>query len=126
LHNPPSTILLVEDDAQIRDALVAWFSALGYRIVGVGDSAECFRVLKNSRIRVDLLISDVDLPEMSGPELARKLKRSHPNIRVLFISGRAPDRPTETAIKDLEAVFLRKPFSTGVLTRTVESILKAR
>lgn len=117
-------ILVVEDDPLVRVFLENALSQLGYKVVTVGDAGDALALLGTHSV-VDLLVADVVLPRgMSGRELAVKLKDTHPDLAVLFISG----FPDETAIPDgvAYAPALKKPFQVQDLAKRIRAALDAR
>ncbi len=113
------TILIVEDQpatAQItRILLESW----GYKVLEVHSPADAIEVFERQGHEVDLLLSDVIMPEMSGPQLADELVRRNPGLRVIFMSG----YPNEELLKRESAAFLPKPFNPASLSRIVRKEL---
>jgi PAS domain S-box-containing protein len=113
-------ILLVEDQSRVRELTRLALASIGYTILEASDGAEALRVAERHRGGIDLLVTDVVMPEMSGPDLRAKLGEARPKMRVLFVSGHA-DR---TKYGDLRP-FLQKPYTTDVLAARVREILDA-
>ena len=115
------TILVVEDQpatAQItRILLESW----GYRVLEAHGGAEALDVFENHREQIQLVLSDVLMPEMSGPHLARELQRRRPDLRVIFMSG----YPNDELIQR-ETAFLPKPFNPASLSRIIRKELDRR
>ncbi|MBI4637645.1 MAG: response regulator [Candidatus Rokubacteria bacterium] len=123
---PPSagaeTVLVVDDQAEVRELIrdvleLHWYTVLEAR---QGDEA---LALGGRRDPIDLLITDVVMPGMSGQELARRLTSSHPVLKVLYISGHGDDALDEQGVRQAESVLLRKPFSVDSLARKVREVL---
>ncbi|HUJ33024.1 MAG TPA: ATP-binding protein [Candidatus Acidoferrum sp.] len=119
----PRTILLVEDEASLRKLTQRTLKEMGYVVLEAANAADAIEVAKQTRSPIDLLLTDVIMPGMSGGELARKMCPEDPHLRVLFMSGY-----TDGAIEDRGAlppgfVVLRKPFTRDTLLRTVEGAL---
>ncbi|KAB2892894.1 MAG: PAS domain-containing protein, partial [Kofleriaceae bacterium] len=117
------TLLLVEDDARVRESLAHTLHGVGYNVVEAADGAAALRVLDSVTGAVDAIITDVVMPIMGGRELARRARLLLPDLRVLFISGHAPN-VVEDAFGADEA-FLAKPFEPAALLRRVRELLDA-
>ncbi len=118
----PRAILLVEDDGAVRSAGARMLRALGHRVTECAHPAEARAIWRSSAGEIDVVVSDVILPGVTGPRLVAELLASHP-VRVLFISGYLDD-----ALKDplLErAAFLPKPFSPQELEAKLAAVLAA-
>jgi len=114
-------VLLVEDQAALRRALADGLRELGYDVVTAGDAEEALELCRAEQ-RVDLLVTDLQLPRMSGNSLAARLYESRPTLKVLFMSGRAADADVEGALPGGVA-FLAKPFSLDQLAARVATLL---
>ena len=115
---PGARILLVEDDPRVRAATVGALEDLGYDPVACEDGASALREFDQAEY--DLVISDVIMPEMSGPELIKILRQKRPGIAVLFVTGYVGESETD----DLAgSEFLRKPFTVGALSSSVAAAL---
>lgn len=118
------TILLVEDHADVRDLVCRTLQRFGYRVL-TADSAEAAPDLcKREGNTVDLLITDVVLPGLSGPALADQLKAQWPQLRTLLISGYT-DSIVRCEIVDGRRLFLQKPFTPEALARKVRMVLNS-
>ena len=113
------TILLVEDEPLVRELSRDMLERQGYRVVLAADAKEAERMSANSG-SFDLLITDAVMPSITGVELARRIRASHPGLKVLFISGYT-NEPAETSGEG--AAFLQKPFSADSLGRKIRQIL---
>lgn len=109
-------VLVVDDDADVREFLTDAVSALGHDVVAAADGREALRVLGTER--VDLLLADFSMPQMDGAELARHALALRPDLKVVFASGH-PDADAFHAATGREAVVLRKPFDIETLRRTL-------
>ncbi len=122
------TILLVEDDDPVRDLIVAILQPLGYQVIAVDSAAEAIRCWRSAaastsaRPPIDLLITDVRMPGMKGPELVEMLRKEESALKVLFISGCA-DVENGGDGELTGASLLSKPFSPDALVRKVREIL---
>ena len=102
-------VLLVDDDAEVRLAVDRQLSALGFDVVVVSSGADAMRVAEED-LRIDVLLTELRLPDIDGRELAWSLGQKRPFVRVAFMGRDAPDEL-------LGAPFLRKPFTTNALSR---------
>jgi PAS domain S-box-containing protein len=118
-----ATILLVEDQAELRSLAGTSLESHGYRIVPAADAQEALQLAEQMGGAIDLLLTDVIMPGMSGPELARKLLESHPDVPVLFISGYTGDDKLAEGRLPAGADLLPKPFGPEELRQRVEDAL---
>lgn len=116
------TILLVEDEPLVRELSRDMLERQGYQVVLASDAKEAERISATAG-SFDLLITDAVMPSISGVELARRIRASHPGMKVLFISGYS-DQPGERDQTAAEgAAFLQKPFSADSLGRKIRQVL---
>ena len=116
------TVLVVEDQEDVRGYVVTVLKAYGYQVVQAADAGEA--LLLCERERIDLLLTDVVMPHVSGPELANRLKTRRPGIQVLFMSGYTDDRIANQGNLDKVANFIQKPFRPEDLARKVRAALE--
>ncbi len=117
------TLLVVEDDALVRESLAHILHGAGYNVVEAADGSAALRVLDSVTGTVDAIVTDVVMPIMGGRELARRARLLIPDLRVLFISGHAPN-----VVEDgfgADEAFLAKPFEPAALLRRVRELLDA-
>jgi PAS domain S-box-containing protein len=115
------TVLMVEDDDTLRELLGDALSARGYRVLVARDGADGLK-LAAEEPSIDLVLSDVVMPRMNGPAMARSLKRTHPRARLLFMSGYTADAfANEPELA--QSPVLAKPFAIDELIRMVRSVL---
>jgi PAS domain S-box-containing protein len=117
------TVLVAEDDDTLLKVVVKTLQAGGYSVVGFSDPLEALRCTTAGGVRIDLLIADMVMPEMSGTQLAAAVLERLPSTKVLFISGYAAQAQGEIGISVEGDGFLAKPFSLKELNRTVRKIL---
>ena len=115
------TILVVEDDAQVRAYVTKVLRMRGYRVVDCGRGAQALAIAAEER--PDLLLSDVVMPEIAGPELSRLISEIVPEIAVLFISGYAEHEIVHRGIVKSDISLLTKPFSADSLAHAVRECL---
>src|SRR5262249_35062812 len=117
------TILLVEDDDALREMTREMLALYGYRVIDARHPGEALLVAERRPDRMDLLVTDVVMPQMNGRELAERLLELRPNLRVLYISGYADDALIHRAGMNGEVRFLAKPFSADALADRVRAAL---
>ena len=115
------TILLVEDEPLIRELSRDMLERQGYRVILASNAKEAEQ-LSGSAGSFDLLITDVVMPNITGAELARRLRAANPGLKVLFISGYAEDPPARDEVGAEGAAFLQKPFSADSLGRKIRQM----
>jgi two-component system cell cycle sensor histidine kinase/response regulator CckA len=118
-------ILLVEDQDAVRTFARHVLLAEGYTLLEARDGEEAFRVAQQRQGPIHLLLTDVVMPRMSGPQLADLVARDRPELRVLFMSGNADEAFTRHGVSQVEAAFLQKPFNPVCLARKVREVLDA-
>jgi two-component system, cell cycle sensor histidine kinase and response regulator CckA len=116
------TVLLVEDEEQVRDVTTLLLEALGYRVLGAENGQDALRLFKASP-EIDLLMTDVVMPGLSGREVAEALLAQQPGLKVLFQSGYTDDTVVRWGVLHAQVAFLKKPFRLDVLARKIREIL---
>ena len=118
------TVLVVEDEPQVRHITVTMLKARGYRVL---EAATCQDALSiaTTEDAIDLLVTDVVMPELSGPELATRIRTVHPAIRVLLVSGYSADAVGRHGVDGTAPSFLQKPFTGNQLAKRVRDVLSA-
>jgi CheY-like chemotaxis protein len=119
------TILLAEDQPEVRSVARAVLERYGYRVLEASHGDEALRILRAHREPIHLLLSDVVMPSMSGPELARLVQLEHSGIRVLYASGYTDDAIVRHGVLDPGVAFLQKPFTPTALLRKIRELLDA-
>jgi CheY-like chemotaxis protein len=117
------TVLLVEDEALVRDLSREILEEIGYEVVVAQDGSEGLRICKEFERSIDLMITDVVMPRMSGRELAEAVATLRPDTRVLYMSGYTDDAIVRHGILDDDAFFIQKPFSPDSLALKVREVL---
>ena len=117
------TILLVEDEESIREFVASILEEYGYNVLEAINGEEGLRVANERKEPIDLLLSDIRIPKISGPKLSELLKKNHPETRALFISGYTDDDNILKEISKSNAGFLHKPFSFTALVNKVREVL---
>jgi CheY-like chemotaxis protein len=122
----PESILLVEDDPDLRTALARTLRGSGYRVVEVKDAEAALAVAERPDAHIDLVLSDVVMPKMSGLELVERLARLRPGWRVLLVSGHLNHPSLRDRALPAGVDLLQKPFEAAELARRLRELLAPR
>ncbi len=118
------TVLVVEDEPALRELMVRILKDRGYQVFSASNGVETLKMFKEDLVKkVDLLVTDVVMPSMSGKQLADLLKKSFPELKTLFISGYTDNAIVHHGVLIEGVDFLQKPFSPETLTRKVREVL---
>jgi len=117
------TILLVEDDEMVRLFVSQVLQRKGYTVLIAAYPDEAIQIEKNFTEPIDLLLTDVVMPNMSGSELARVLLQNRPTMYTIYMSGYTDDAVVRYGVLEDDLHFLQKPFSSNVLLRSIRSVL---
>jgi CheY-like chemotaxis protein len=117
------TILLVDDEEALRVAARRMLERAGFNVVQASDGADALRVLAEHTGPVHVLVTDVVMPGVGGPELARRLREVRPELPTLFISGYTEEGVRTQGGLHSDAAYLEKPFSPEELVRKVRECL---
>lgn len=120
------TLLLVEDDKEMRKLIKRLLSELNYTVFDFGDGKEALDFISNSKTNFELLITDVIMPNMNGRVLAENVKNKIPEMKVLYVSGYTDDIIAPHGVLDRGVCFLPKPFTLQSLAQKVRSVLNGR
>ncbi len=117
------TVLLVEDEAAVRNMIGTVLREYGYRVFEAENGNEALRIYDKEKKTIDLIITDVVMPGMSGREVIQKIERGRSGVRVLYISGYSDDSVVRHGIQEDGVHFLQKPFTPSELSSKVRQIL---
>src|SRR5580658_7215726 len=117
------TVLLVEDEEGLRGLNARGLTSRGFTVLEAGNGVEAIEVLEKSDRPVDIVVSDVVMPEMDGPTLARELRIRNPNLKIIFVSGYAEDAFQKHLPEPGQYGFLPKPFTLKQLVAAVKETL---
>lgn len=117
------TVLLVEDVDEVRRVTQTTLERLGYTVLPASDGAAALAVVDARGDRLDIVVTDVVMPGMSGPELARRLRETRPHLPILFVSGFTPDAVFRDGVQAGHAHFLQKPFAATALASKLRQVL---
>jgi two-component system cell cycle sensor histidine kinase/response regulator CckA len=126
---PPSddtgqgTVLLVEDEEGLRGLNARGLTSRGYTVLEAGNGVEAIEVLESHEGKIDLVVSDVVMPEMDGPTLYKELRARNPELKVVFVSGYAEEAFAKSLPEGGQFAFLAKPFTLKQLVATVKDTL---
>jgi two-component system cell cycle sensor histidine kinase/response regulator CckA len=116
-------VLLVEDEDVVRSFAVRALKRQGYEVLEASDGVEALEVMEKHNDKVDIVVSDVVMPEMDGPTLLKELRKKNPQLKIIFVSG-YPHEAFETSLdKNEQFAFLPKPFSLPQLAAKVKEQL---
>jgi two-component system, cell cycle sensor histidine kinase and response regulator CckA len=120
------TILLVEDETSVREIIALLLKRLGYRVQEASSGEDGLRLAQGSQEKINLLITDLLMPGMSGRELAQALRARDTSLKVLFLSGHTGDPGVHLGFEPTEVTFLQKPFALDALSKKLKEILDER
>jgi len=119
------TILIAEDDRDVRDLIESLLNDHGYSTLAATNGDEALKIASTHPVPIHLMITDVVMPNLNGSDVARKLTATRPAMKVLYVSGYTDDAIVHHGILDKDVHFLQKPFNTVELLRRVRQILDA-
>jgi two-component system, cell cycle sensor histidine kinase and response regulator CckA len=118
------TILVAEDEDGVRSLTREVLEKYGYRVLEAANGEEALKVAERHDGRVDLLLSDVVMPRMGGPELAQALLQQRPDVKVLYMSGYTDHPMVRRGVVDAGVAFLQKPFTPTSLVSRIRELLE--
>ncbi|HEY3123262.1 MAG TPA: PAS domain S-box protein [Thermoanaerobaculia bacterium] len=123
IHPGDETLLLVEDEPEVRSLVQRILKTQGYTVVTAANPDEALAVAREFKGPIQLMVTDVVMPGMSGLQLAERLAPTRPDMRVLFMSGYTNDAIGHQGVLDPGTAFLQKPFTPNALARKVREVL---
>jgi DNA-binding response OmpR family regulator len=117
------TILLVEDDPQLRELSSSVLRHCGYNVLAAATPEEGIKICESNNPEIRLLVTDVVMPRINGRQLAERIQRMCPRIRVLYISGYTDNAIVHYGVLDSGLWFLAKPFTLSALVAKVREVL---
>lgn len=121
-----ATILLVEDQAAVRLFAEEVLAEAGHKVLSAGNGLAALEVAATHNSDIDLLITDVVMPQMNGPELAARLTSAHPGLNVLYVSGYTGSALLDRGLVPDDFILLKKPFLPEALVNKVDELLQKR
>lgn len=125
-HSGCETVLLVEDDRAVRDLVERILKERGYKVIATADGKEALHRLVEAPDQIDIVVTDLIMPGMSGRELIQAISQIRPDLKALYVSGYTEDEILRRGLHDPRVALLHKPFTADVLANKVRSILDAR
>ena len=116
-------ILLVEDEASVRQYTAVALERLGYQVFKAANAKTALEMVGSEESSIDLLLTDLLLPEMDGRELAKTLGARFPRMKVLYLSGYTAAAAIRQGVLDVGSAFLQKPFELSALAKQVRDLL---
>ncbi|HLJ93597.1 MAG TPA: response regulator [Gemmataceae bacterium] len=123
LPHGTGTLLLVEDEDRLRSLESYVLRSAGYTVLEARDGEEALQVCEHHLGELDLLVTDVVMPKMSGRQLAEKVAVLRPGLRILYMSGYTDDTMVRHGVSEATLAFLQKPFTPSVLVRKIHEML---
>ncbi|MBE3065178.1 MAG: PAS domain S-box protein, partial [Spirochaetes bacterium] len=117
------TLLVVEDEDAILGFVLSVLGRSGYKATGARNGEQALAAASSRTDPIQLLLTDVVMPQMSGPDLGRKLKEIHPDIRILYMSGFTDHPAVQQGVRDNQVDLIRKPFTANALLRKIRDVL---
>jgi CheY-like chemotaxis protein len=115
-------VLVVEDNEALRKLVVMLLEQKGHHVLSASNGLEGLMVYSSYRARLDLVLTDIDMPQMNGTALAARIRALDPSRKILFMSGRPPENPDELG----DCPLLSKPFRPDQLMAAVEGAMKGQ
>jgi two-component system cell cycle sensor histidine kinase/response regulator CckA len=117
------TILLVEDEEGLRSLNARGLRSRGYSVIEASNGIEALEALEEKQGAVDLVVSDVVMPEMDGPTLLKSMRERNPDLKIIFVSGYAEDAFEKSLPENQQFAFLPKPFTLSQLVAAVKETM---
>jgi two-component system cell cycle sensor histidine kinase/response regulator CckA len=121
--NEAETILLVEDDEAVRSVVARVLRRSGFTVLQAGNGKDAIELYKVDGFRIDLVITDIIMPQMGGAELANEIRLINPDAKILFTSGYTEDKVTRDTLLCPNAEFLEKPFTPASVAAKAREVL---
>jgi len=117
------TVLIVEDDIQVREITSHFLKFFGFHVIEAEDGGAAIAIVGDPGIRIDLLLTDVVMPRMQGYEMAQKIRAIRPDLKIVFMSGHTDERVEQSNVINTNVDFIRKPFTLDTLEQKLAQIL---
>jgi len=116
-------VLLVDDESSVRESLYTLLESDGYEVLAASNGPDALSIFRQSNWPIELLVTDCNMPQMSGVQLARDCSRLCNDLSVLYVSGSRPDEELEADLRERRRGFLAKPFRGSDLLRKARELL---
>jgi PAS domain S-box-containing protein len=126
LQKGNETILLVEDEVMVRDLAIRILKRLGYSVLPAGSGQEALAVAETHAAPIHLLLTDVVMPGMNGRQLAERIAKAHPEVKVLYTSGYTENAIAHHGVIDAGLSFIGKPYAPQTLAKKLREVLEGR
>lgn len=120
------TILVVEDEAGVLNLTVSTLKRSGYEVLPARSPSEAYEIFAGNHQRIDLVLSDVIMPEKNGPTMVREFRETRPDLKIIFMSGYTDDTISPQEMTDERTAFISKPFTPDLLVGRVRDVLEGR
>ncbi len=124
MNSTKETVLLVEDEIDVRDMLREMLTDHGYTVLEAGSGSEALAVAEKADYQFDVMLTDVVMPKMNGPELAEEMGKIVPDLRVLYMSGYMDKVIVDRGVLDRDFIFIDKPFSGEAMLRKLREAIE--
>lgn len=125
LPHGKETILLVEDEDLVRDFAAGLLKDLGYKLFVAFNGSEALHLVEGLKEeKIDLVITDIVMPKMSGRELAERLKTIHPDLKIIFMSGYVDDETIQQDLENAKVNFIEKPLTPSALAKKIREVIE--
>lgn len=118
------TILIVDDDPLLRDVYKSVVTKAGYNVLVAADGADGQTQFAANKDQITLVLTDVNMPEVIGPDMIANLRLLKPELKAIFMSGYAENGQVGSKLLEEGAILIQKPFSTAQLLDTIRQVLK--
>jgi two-component system, cell cycle sensor histidine kinase and response regulator CckA len=117
------TVLLVEDEAAVRELVRAILTSHGYQVLTAENKAQAVAICRQRQQPIDILLTDVVMPGVTGPELAKELLAMRSDLKVVYMTGYAGESLEEQGLNSDSILILQKPFTAADLERKIQQVL---
>ena len=123
LPHGTETVFIVEDESMVRNIAIKILTRLGYKVMSADDGTHALATIHDKAVSIDLLLTDIVMPKMNGRELAEKLQKEYPEMKVLFSSGYTEDVIAHHGVLEEGLSFIGKPYTPQALAKKVREVL---